>query len=76
MEVKKRRPANFELTEYSPAFLDDVVWHVEVNNAGVTARRDIDKVTVTIEWKRLIGAAMYYGHQYTASNGQRTTVER
>ena len=65
MKAKKRQPAHFEITGRSSVF-GSYSWKITVSETGIVAVRDKDRRRVSIEWKALIGAAMFYGHD---SNG-------
>ncbi len=68
MQAKNRAPARFVVEGYSSAFKCKVEWKVEVNRAGVTARRAVDGRELSISWRELLGAALVYGRD--ASNGR------
>lgn len=61
MIAKKRGPARFTVSGYSAAYRNDITWKVEVTQSGVTARRVIDGRELSIGWRELFGAAMFYG---------------
>lgn len=62
MKAKKRGPARFEVSGHSAAFKKRVLWKVTVTETGVTARRTEDGRELSIDWRTLLGSAMFYGH--------------
>ena len=68
--AKKRQPAHFEVGGYSSVMKRTVWWSVTVTTTGITAKRQMDRREVTIEWERLIAMAMFYGHDYGPKNGE------
>lgn len=63
MKARKRQPAHFDVEGRSSVFPDrKILWRVKVTTLGVEATRDMDHRRVAIEWDRLIGLAMFYGH--------------
>lgn len=63
MRAKKRQPARFDVVARSSVFKNGkIVWKVVVDSdAGMVATRQ-DGRRVAIDWERMIGAAMFYGH--------------
>ena len=61
MKARKRGPARFDVEGYSAAFKQVVLWKIEVTGSGVTARRQLDGRELSIGWRALLGAAMFYG---------------
>ena len=61
MKARKRQPARFTVSGYSPAFKKEVAWNVTVGETGVCARRAEDGREISIGWRELFGAAMFYG---------------
>lgn len=62
MKAKKRGPAYFDVRGHSAAFKRDIVWRVCVSENGITARRIVDGRELSIDWRTLLGSAMFYGH--------------
>lgn len=62
MKAHKRSPATFRVEGHSAAFGATVEWRVIVTESGVQARRLIDGRELAIDWRQLLGAAMFYGH--------------
>lgn len=61
MKARKRQPARFTVSGYSPAFKKEVAWAVTVSETGVHARRAEDGREISIGWRELFGSAMFYG---------------
>lgn len=61
MKAKKRGPAYFDVRGHSAAFKREIVWRVCVGENGIHARRTIDGRELSIDWRALLGAAMFYG---------------
>lgn len=63
MKAAKRGPAHFVLKgKSSIKGLADYEWRVTVTTNGVTAKRTRDNVEVSIDWRTLLGVAMFHGH--------------
>lgn len=60
MRAKKRQPAHFKLTGRS-SVMGTYNWNVTIDDQGVVAKRDADGRRVSIDWRTLIGAAMFHG---------------
>lgn len=58
---KRKRSAHFKFAQRSPAFGCNVEWRIEATEGGIVATRDVDSRRVSIDWRTLIGAAMFYG---------------
>lgn len=61
MKAHKRAPAHFKVTGYSSAFKHDTEWKITVTESGIQARRLYDGRELSIGWRPLLGAAMFYG---------------
>lgn len=61
MKAAKRKPARFRVGGYSAAFKTTVQWEVTVSESGIRARRSVDAREVSIDWRTLLGAALFYG---------------
>jgi len=61
VKAARRGPANFTVSGYSAAFKRDVVWKITVTESGVSAKRTEDGRDLSIDWRTLLGSAMFYG---------------
>lgn len=61
LKANKRRVARFQVRDRSTVFPVTVTWNIEVSEAGLKARRDLDGCTTYVTWKQVLGAALYYG---------------
>ena len=70
MKARRRSPATFRVEGYSGAFKTTVEWRVIVTESGIQARRLLDGREISIDWRQLLGTAMFYGHD--SLRGERT----
>ena len=63
LRARQRRPATFVVEGKSPVFGEDTVWQIQCSTEGVRARRVRDGKTVRLDWRTVVGAALYYGKE-------------
>lgn len=59
--AKKRQPATFYVEGVSPVTGAPFSWRVRLTEAGVVATRKSDGRRVSLDWRTLIGLAMFHG---------------
>ncbi len=61
MKCKRRSPARFTVTDKSAVFRQTVTWRITITEGGMEAIRDVDHKVVSIGWRTLLSAAIFYG---------------
>ncbi len=70
MKATRRGPAFFTVSGYSAAYKREVTWKITVTESGVNARRQEDGRDLSIDWRTLLGSAMFYGCDSLRGDGK------